>query len=115
VAAAHDVGRRHGATLAASTGDAADPLAAGTDATTDPLAPLVALGGDYAVDADRVLARNCIFAEACRCAPEVVCGLHAGLIEGALSAGGVRRRVTPCDGAASDDAACAYRLDPLPA
>lgn len=106
IAAAHAVGRRQGAALARQ---------AGPDAPAGVLAPLSHLGGDYTVETDRVLARNCIFEEACACAPEIVCELHAGLIEGALGAAGVARRVTPCDGGAHAAAVCVYRLDSLPA
>jgi predicted ArsR family transcriptional regulator len=53
------------------------------------------LGGDYAIDDRSVHARSCIFEAACAGARDVVCGLHAGLIEGALGSGGPARKVTP--------------------
>jgi predicted ArsR family transcriptional regulator len=53
------------------------------------------LGGDYELDDRSVHARQCIFESACAAAPDVVCGLHAGLIEGALSARGTACAVTP--------------------
>jgi predicted ArsR family transcriptional regulator len=98
VMAARDAGRQHGAALGGvATGDVAEALL-----------PLCLLGGDYAVDGDRVLARNCIFREACASAPELVCQLHAGLIEGVLGASGLPGRVEPCS--AEEHAACAYRV-----
>jgi predicted ArsR family transcriptional regulator len=98
--AARQAGRRHAATLCSDPADS--PAAA--------LRPLALLGGSYDVEGDRVLARNCIFREACAAAPEVVCELHAGMIEGALAACVEPRRVEALGG--SDEAACAYRLTP---
>jgi predicted ArsR family transcriptional regulator len=98
VAAAREAGRRQGTAL--SLAPASNP--------EDALLPLMLLGGDYQVRDQQVHARNCIFREACASAPEVVCQLHAGLIEGALAAAGTPRRVEPCGGAAH--AACVYRL-----
>jgi predicted transcriptional regulator len=48
------------------------------------------LGGEYVVDEHSVHALSCMFESSCSRAREVVCGLHAGLIEGALSAGYVK-------------------------
>jgi predicted ArsR family transcriptional regulator len=98
VAAAREAGRRHGAALG------------GRPASTpaEALVPLALLGGDYEVRGERVLARNCIFREACASAPEVVCQLHAGMIEGALAAAGTPRRVEP--GGGEEHAACVYDL-----
>jgi predicted ArsR family transcriptional regulator len=42
------------------------------------------MGADYVVEPGLITARNCVFREACDCAREVVCNLHAGLLEGAL-------------------------------
>jgi predicted ArsR family transcriptional regulator len=98
--AARQAGRRQAATLCIDA--AGSPEAA--------LRPLALLGGTYDVEGDRVLARNCIFREACATAPEVVCELHAGMIEGALAACTPSHRVEALGG--SDQAACAYRLIP---
>ena len=102
VAAAHQAGRRHGRALGL-------PRESGAGDTADALLPLTLLGGDYVVEGDRVLARNCIFQEACARAPQVICHLHAGMIEGALEAAGTPHDVAPCD---ADDAhtACVYQL-----
>jgi predicted ArsR family transcriptional regulator len=99
---AREAGRKHAAILcsAAPGGGAADIEQA--------LRPLAVLGGSYAVEGDRVLARNCIFREACASAPQVVCQLHAGMIEGALEAAGRPGRVEPIG--ATDAAPCVYRL-----
>jgi predicted ArsR family transcriptional regulator len=60
------------------------------------LAPLEALGGRYVRESPDVLvAANCMFQEACQESREVVCGLHAGMLEGALAAAGHARGVVP--------------------
>jgi predicted ArsR family transcriptional regulator len=56
---------------------------------------LAALGGQYEVDHGSVHAANCMFGVACATARQVVCGLHAGLIEGAFNATGRTCKVTP--------------------
>jgi hypothetical protein len=43
------------------------------------------LDGDYVVREHQVRARTCMFGAACPSAPDIVCAVHAGLIEGALS------------------------------
>lgn len=59
------------------------------------LGDLEDLGADYEVGADRITARNCVFLEACDRARPVVCGLHAGLLEGALRGRGLKVQVLP--------------------
>src|SRR5207249_8870411 len=59
------------------------------------LAALDALGGDYRLEDEVVVAENCVFREACSAASEVVCETHAGLIGGVLAAVGSQRRVIP--------------------
>ncbi len=49
------------------------------------------LGAAYDRDARQITARNCVFREACDAARDVVCNLHAGMLETALSL----RRVEP--------------------
>jgi len=107
VAAAREAGRQQGAALTSP------PANGGTEcAISDALVPLMLLGGEYEVAGDRVLANNCIFQEACSRAPEVVCHLHAGMIEGVLEAAGTPRSVAvaPCDEASDEHAACVYQL-----
>ncbi len=98
-AAAHEQGRRHG--LALGGGPGSGPLA---------IEALARIGGDYRLHPALVEARNCVFREACASAQQVVCGAHAGIIEGVLSAAGAKSRVVP---AGSDGSGgCRYRLEP---
>ena len=53
------------------------------------------LGGDYSITDDAVHAVSCMFESSCIAAREVVCGLHAGLIEGAMTSGGSPCTLTP--------------------
>ena len=82
---ARERGRRYGA--AAGRGPATTVPAA--------LQPLESLGGGYLVDGDDVSATSCVFREACDAAREVVCSLHAGVLEGALGAAGISATVQP--------------------
>jgi predicted ArsR family transcriptional regulator len=106
VTAAREAGRQHAAMLCGTPGGGSK-----RDDKPDAelaLRPLAVLGGSYSVEGDRVLSRNCVFREACAGAPQVVCHLHAGMIEGALEAAGLPGRVEPLG--AVDEAPCAYRL-----
>ncbi len=86
-AAGRDAGREYGRSLGPAR-PARDVLAA--------LVPLAALGGRYVVEPGGVLvAANCVFREACEDSPQVVCGLHAGMLEGVLAAGGRPHTVAP--------------------
>jgi predicted ArsR family transcriptional regulator len=98
VEAAREAGRRHAAMLCTTH----------ADTPAQALQPLTLLGGSYAVENDRVLARNCIFREACAAAPDVICSLHAGMIEGALAAAGMPYRVEARSG--DHEADCVYQL-----
>jgi predicted ArsR family transcriptional regulator len=96
---AREVGRQYGASLVTKPADS-------PRAVLEQLAPL---GAEYVItDHGHVLARNCIFRQACAVAQDVVCGLHAGLLEGALQEAGLTVRTE----AFSDFAeyGCAYRL-----
>ena len=66
------------------------------------------LGGDYAVEDHTVHAETCMFGGVCATALDVVCGVHSGLIEGALEADGHFTAVTPIgpDGFGG----CSFRL-----
>jgi len=101
VEAARDAGRQHGSALGVP----------GAASVEEALLPLAMLGGRYEVEGDCVLARNCIFQEACAGAPQMICQLHAGLIEGALETAGTPRRVEPTGG--DEHVACGYRLTTL--
>jgi predicted ArsR family transcriptional regulator len=72
------------------------------------LIPLDALGADYSVEGDMILAGNCIFLEACDQARAVVCSAQAGILEGALCGAGIEGTVVP-EGPRSPRG-CAYRL-----
>ncbi len=86
-AAGRDAGRDYGRSLGPAH-PASDVLAA--------LVPLEALGSRYVVEPGGVLvAANCVFREACEDSPQVVCGLHAGMLEGVLAAGGQPHTVAP--------------------
>ncbi|TMG32563.1 MAG: hypothetical protein E6H93_04525 [Chloroflexi bacterium] len=68
----------------------------------DAFGQIAELGSDYSLEPnDLVVARNCIFREACRQNPEVVSQVHAGLLEGALQQAGLNCQVQPkeCHGA----------------
>jgi predicted ArsR family transcriptional regulator len=70
-------------------------LAAGSGSEVEAMARLEALGARYELTGSRIQASNCVFREACDSAREVVCGVQAGLLKGALAAAGVDRDVTP--------------------
>lgn len=97
-AAGREVGREFGRAVGRPARDVRDALA-----------PLEDLGGRYLVESPtELLAANCVFQEACLQSPEVVCSLHAGMLEGALEAAGHARTLTPlgpCDGSG-----CAFAL-----
>jgi predicted ArsR family transcriptional regulator len=99
IQAAREAGRRYGASLV-------DKPAGSPESVLRQLAPL---GADYVIaDDDQVVARNCIFRQACATAPDVVCELHAGLIEGAFQQGGLALRTEAFKNYA--ERGCAYRL-----
>jgi predicted ArsR family transcriptional regulator len=80
---ARETGRRYGATLVTKPADS-------IGAVLQQLAPL---GAEYIItDHDQVLARNCIFRQACAVAEEIVCELHAGLLDGAFEQAGLALR-----------------------
>jgi len=73
------------------------------------LRELAPLGADYVIfDDEHVIARNCIFREACAVAGDVVCELHAGLLEGAFSQAGLAVRTEALRNYAEQG--CAYRV-----
>lgn len=99
IEAAHEAGRGYGASLVSKP-------AASPESVLGQLAPL---GADYRIADGEVIARNCIFRQTCELAPEVVCDLHAGLLEGAFQAAGLDLRIEPFLNYA--EKGCAYRLD----
>jgi predicted ArsR family transcriptional regulator len=96
---ARETGRRFGATLVSKPADS-------TGAVLRQLAPL---GADYTItDHDQVLAQNCIFREACALAQDIVCELHAGLLEGAFEQAGLALHTEAFKDYAEHG--CAYRV-----
>jgi predicted ArsR family transcriptional regulator len=96
---AREAGRRYGASLVSKPANS-------ISAVLQQLAPL---GADYIVtDNDHVLAQNCIFRQACAIAEAVVCGLHAGLLEGAFQQAGLALRTEAFTNYA--ERGCAYRV-----
>ena len=79
IEAAREAGRRYGASLVNKPADSPQFV----------LRELAPLGADYVIADDQVLARNCIFRQACAVAADVVCQLHAGLLEGAFQQAGL--------------------------
>lgn len=98
IEAAHEAGRGYGASLVSKP-------AASPESVLGQLAPL---GADYRIADGEVIARNCIFRQTCELAPEVVCELHAGLLEGAFQAAGLDMRIEPFRNYA--EKGCAHRL-----
>ncbi len=85
VAAAKDAGVRFGEEMALP----------GARSIAEALLAVRWLGADYDVDGARILAANCIFLEACNEARSIVCGVHAGILEGALRGAGIAATVEP--------------------
>ena len=56
------------------------------------LRELIPLGAEYVMSDGDVVARNCIFRQACEQAPDIVCELHAGILEGAFRKAGLDLR-----------------------
>lgn len=59
------------------------------------IASLEPLGARYELTGDRIHAHNCVFREACESERQVICGVQAGILEGALAAAGTARGVVP--------------------
>lgn len=73
------------------------------------LRQLAPLGAQYTLAYDdEVLAQNCIFRQACEVAEDVVCELHAGILEGAFQRAGLDLRIGAVRNYA--ERGCAYRL-----
>ena len=99
IQAAREAGRRYGASLVNTTADSPQSV----------LRELAPLGADYVIaNDDQVLARNCIFRQACALAVDVVCELHAGLLEGAFQQAGLALRTEAVRNYA--ERGCAYRV-----
>ncbi|HZU19102.1 MAG TPA: helix-turn-helix domain-containing protein [Candidatus Dormibacteraeota bacterium] len=66
---------------------------------------LAAIGDQLHREGDRIVVTSCVFREACREGEEVVCWLHAGVLEGVL--GGAVRPL------GRTDRGCVFHLDPV--
>jgi predicted ArsR family transcriptional regulator len=99
IRAAHEAGRRFGASLVSKPADSPEMV----------LGQLAPLGAEYRLAReDEVLAENCIFRQACEGAEDVVCELHAGILEGAFQRAGLELRTEAFRNYA--EKGCAYRL-----
>jgi predicted ArsR family transcriptional regulator len=99
IRAAHEAGRRYGTSLVSKHADSPESV----------LGQLAPLGAGYRLTSDdEVLAENCIFRQACEGAEDVVCELHAGILEGAFQGAGLDLRTEPFRDYA--EKGCAYRL-----
>ena len=99
IRAAREAGRRYGASLVSRRSDSVPSV----------LRQLAPLGAEYVMaDHDEVLARNCIFRQACAAAGDVVCELHAGLLEGAFQQAGLALRTEAFSN--YEERGCAYRV-----
>jgi predicted ArsR family transcriptional regulator len=94
---AREAGRRYGGSLVGKS-------ASSPKSVLQQLAPL---GAEYTFADNEVIARNCIFRQACAVA-DVVCELHAGILEGALQGAGLDVRIEAFRNYA--EKGCAYRL-----
>ncbi|MCD6022975.1 MAG: hypothetical protein K0R20_2685, partial [Actinomycetia bacterium] len=95
---ARDAGRRYGSSLVREPADAGERV----------LEFLAPLGAEYRLVAPHeVRADNCIFRQACAEA-DVVCELHAGILEGAFGAAGIELGVEAFRDYARKG--CAFRL-----
>jgi predicted ArsR family transcriptional regulator len=98
IGAARESGRGHGASLV--TGPAHLPESV--------LRELIPLGAEYVVSDGDVVARNCIFRQACEQARDIVCELHAGILEGAFRKAGLDLRTEAYRN--YEEKGCAYRV-----
>lgn len=78
----------------------------GARSTQAALEPLLEMGADYEVSGNTIECTNCLFAEVCRRAP-VICGFHAGLLEGVLESSGLPARIETLG--FREPNGCAYR------
>jgi predicted ArsR family transcriptional regulator len=79
----------------------------GARSTQAAIEPMIELGAEYEVAGSKIECSNCLFAEVCRRAP-VICGFHAGLLEGLLESSGLPVQVETLG--FRDPDGCAFRL-----
>ena len=98
IGAAREAGRGHGASLVTKPARSAESV----------LHELIPLGAEYVLSDGDIVARNCIFRQACEQAQDIVCELHAGILEGALRKAGLDLRTEPYRN--FEQKGCAYRV-----
>ena len=96
--AARQAGRSYGASLVTRPADS-------PESALHQLAPLAA---EYTFADGEIVARNCIFREACERAQDIVCEFHAGILEGAFQQAGLDLRTAPFRDYA--EKGCAYQV-----
>ena len=82
IGAAREAGRGYGASMVAKPAHSPESV----------LRELIPLGAEYVMSDGDVVARNCIFRQACEQAQDIVCELHAGILEGAFRKAGLDLR-----------------------
>jgi predicted ArsR family transcriptional regulator len=98
IGAAREAGRSHGASMVTKPAHSPDSV----------LRELIPLGAEYVMSDGDVVARNCIFRQACQQAQDIVCELHAGILEGAFRKAGLDLRAEAYRN--YDEKGCAYQV-----
>jgi predicted ArsR family transcriptional regulator len=98
IGAAREVGRGHGASMVTEPAGSPESV----------LRELIPLGAEYVLSDGDVVARNCIFRQACEQARDIVCELHAGILEGAFRKAGLDLRTEAYRN--YEEKGCAYRV-----
>jgi predicted ArsR family transcriptional regulator len=98
IGAAREAGRGHGASMVTKSAHSPESV----------LRELIPLGAEYVMSDGDVVARNCIFRQACQQAQDIVCELHAGILEGAFRKAGLVLRTEAYRN--YEEKGCAYRV-----
>ena len=98
IGAAREAGRGYGASMVAEPAHSPESV----------LRELAPLGAEYVMSDGDVVARNCIFRQACEQAQDIVCELHAGILEGAFRKAGLDLRIEAHRD--FEEKGCAYRV-----
>jgi predicted ArsR family transcriptional regulator len=98
IGAAREAGRGHGASMVTKSAHSPESV----------LRELIPLGAEYVMSDGDVVARNCIFRQACQQAQDIVCELHAGILEGAFRKAGLDLRTEAYRN--YEEKGCAYRV-----
>lgn len=98
IGVAREAGRSHGASMVTKPAHSPESV----------LRELIPLGAEYVMSDGDVVARNCIFRQACQQAQDIVCELHAGILEGAFRKAGLDLRTEAYRN--YEEKGCAYRV-----